>query len=47
MGIAAAVGSGAYTIAVRTHFTRNLDISQAHLILDSLEDFDLGLLANG
>ena len=47
VGIAAAVGSGAYTIAVRTHFTRNLDISQAHLVLDSLEDFDLGLLANG
>ena len=47
VGIAAAVGSGAYTIAVRTHFTRNLDISQAHLVLDSLEQFDLGLLANG
>ncbi|MDA0734841.1 MAG: HAD family phosphatase [Chloroflexi bacterium] len=47
VGIAAAVASGAYTIAVRTHFTRNLDISQAHLVLDSLEQFDLGLLANG
>ncbi|HEU0021409.1 MAG TPA: HAD family phosphatase [Dehalococcoidia bacterium] len=47
VGIAAAVGSGAYTIAVRTHFTRNLDISQAHLVLDSLEEFDLRLLANG
>jgi beta-phosphoglucomutase-like phosphatase (HAD superfamily) len=47
VGIAAAVGSGAYTIAVRTYFTRNLDISQAHLVLDSLEEFDLGLLANG
>jgi len=47
VGIAAAVGSGAYTIAVRTHSTRNLDISQAHLVLKSLEEFDLGLLANG
>ena len=47
VGIAAAVGSGAYTVAVRTYFTRNLDISQAHLVLDSLEEFDLGLLANG
>jgi HAD superfamily hydrolase (TIGR01509 family) len=47
VGIAAAVASGAYTIAVRTHFTRNLDISQAHVVLDSLEEFDLGMLANG
>jgi beta-phosphoglucomutase-like phosphatase (HAD superfamily) len=47
VGIAAAVGSGAYTIAVRTPFTRNLDISQAHLVLNSLEEFDLGLLADG
>lgn len=47
VGIAAAVGSGAYTIAVRTYFTRNLDISQANLVLDSLEQFDLGMLANG
>ena len=47
VGIAAAVGSGAYTIAVRTHSTRNLDISRAHLVLESLEEFDLGMLANG
>lgn len=45
IGIAAAVGSGAYTIAVRTYSTRNLDISSAHAILDSLEEFDLSLLA--
>lgn len=47
VGIAAAVGSGAYTIAVRTYSTRNLDISSAHTVLDSLEDFDLALLATG
>jgi HAD superfamily hydrolase (TIGR01509 family) len=45
VGITAAVGSGAYTIAVRTYSTRNLDISHAHLVLDTLEDFDLSLLA--
>ena len=47
VGIQAAVGSGAYTIAVRTHSTRNMDISQAHEILDSLEQFDFSLLGNG
>ncbi len=47
VGIQAAVGAGAYTIAVRTHSTRNMDISQAHLILDSLVQFDFSLLANG
>jgi HAD superfamily hydrolase (TIGR01509 family) len=47
VGITAAVGSGAYTIAVRTHSTRNLDISQAHAVLASLEDFDFSLLASG
>ncbi len=47
IGIAAAVASGAYTIAVRTEYTRNLDVSQAHLILETLEDFDLNLLADG
>ena len=47
IGIAAAVGSGAYTIAVRTEYTRNLDVSQAHTILETLEDFNLSLLAEG
>ncbi len=47
VGIQAAVGSGAYTIAVRTHSTRNMDISQAHVILDSLEQFDYSLLRDG
>ena len=47
IGIAAAVASGAYTIAVRTDYTRHLDVSQAHAILENLEDFDLSLLAAG
>lgn len=47
IGVSAAVGSGAYTIAVRTYFTRNLDVSHAHAIVDSLEEFDLSLLAGG
>jgi HAD superfamily hydrolase (TIGR01509 family) len=47
VGIAAAVAAGAYTVAVRTYSTRNLDLSQAHTILDSLELFDLALLADG
>jgi HAD superfamily hydrolase (TIGR01509 family) len=47
IGIAAAVASGAYTIAVRTEYTRNLDVSQAHTILETLVDFDLSLLASG
>ena len=47
IGIAAAVASGAYTIAVRTDYTRHLDVSQAHAILETLDDFDLSLLAVG
>ena len=47
IGIAAAIASGAYTIAVRTDYTRHLDVSQAHAILETLEDFDLSLLATG
>ena len=47
VGIAAAVASGAYTIAVRTEYTRNLDVSRAHEILETLVDFDLSLLAEG
>jgi HAD superfamily hydrolase (TIGR01509 family) len=45
VGIRAAVSSGAYTIAVKTYFTRNLDISHADMVLNSLEQFDLDLLA--
>lgn len=47
IGIAAAVASGAYTIAVRTDYTRHLDVSQAHAILETIEDFDLSLLSTG
>lgn len=47
IGIAAAVASGAYTIAVRTEYTRNLDVSQANIVLESLVDFDMSLLAGG
>ena len=47
VGIAAAVASGAYTIAVRTAYTRNLDVSRANAILETLEDFDRSLLADG
>ncbi len=47
IGIAAAVASGAYTIAVRTEYTRNLDVSRAHAILETLEDFDPSLLDGG
>ena len=44
VGISAAVASGAHTIAVRTYFTRNLDISQANTVVDSLEQFDFSLI---
>jgi HAD superfamily hydrolase (TIGR01509 family) len=47
IGIAAAVAARTYTVAVRTAYTRNLDVSQAHRILETLEDFDLGLLDQG
>ena len=47
VGIAAAVAAGTYTIAVRTDYTRHLDVSQANAILETLEDFDLALLADG
>ncbi len=44
IGIEAAVTAGLYTIAVRTPSTEGMDISRAHRILNSLEDFDLTLL---
>ena len=47
IGIAAAVAAGTCTIAVRTDYTRHLDVSQAHAILETLEEFDLSLLAAG
>ena len=45
IGIAAAVAAGTRTIAVRTDYTRHLDVSQAHAILETLEEFDLSILA--
>ena len=47
VGIAAAGAAGIYTIAVRTDYTRHLDVSQANAILESLADFDRALLAAG
>ena len=47
VGIAAAGAAGIYTIAVRTDYTRHLDVSQANAILESLADFDRSLLAAG
>ena len=43
-GIAAAVASGAYTVAVWTESTDGLDVSQANTFLRSLEQFDLSML---
>ena len=47
VGIAAAGAAGIYTIAVRTDYTRHLDVSQASAILETLADFDRSLLAAG
>ena len=43
-GVAAAAAAGMYTVAVRTESTAGLDISSADVVLDSLEEFDMGLL---
>ena len=43
-GISAAVAAGMYVVGVRTVATSGLDISSAHQVIDSLEDFDMGLL---
>jgi len=45
-GIAAAKSAGMYTIAVLTESTRGLDLSEADVILETLEDFQIDLLAN-
>jgi HAD superfamily hydrolase (TIGR01509 family) len=45
-GIEAAKGAGMYTIAVLTESTRGLDLSKADVILETLEDFQINLLAN-
>ena len=47
IGLAAAAASGAYTVCTLTDSTRHLDLSAADVIIESLEDFDYGLLAGG
>ncbi|MYD36664.1 MAG: HAD family phosphatase [Dehalococcoidia bacterium] len=47
-GIRAARDAGLYTIAIRTHWMRDVDQTYAHVIVDSLRDIDLdALLAGG
>ena len=45
-GVASAVAAGMYTVAVRTESTAGLDISSANAVIDSLEQFDMGLLGS-
>ena len=47
IGLAAASASGAYTVCTLTDSTRHLDLSAADVIIESLLDFDYGLLAEG
>ncbi len=47
IGLAAASSSGAYTVCTLTDSTRHLDLSDAHVIIENLEEFDYGLLAGG
>ena len=47
IGLAAASGSGAYTVCTLTDSTRHLDLSAADVIIENLEHFDYGLLAEG
>ena len=47
VGLAAASASGAYTVCTLTDSTRHLDLSDAHVIIENLEEFDYGLLADG
>ena len=44
VGISAAVDAGIYTIAVLTESTKNLDLSKANEIIETLEYFDYGKL---
>lgn len=47
-GIRAARDAGLYTIAIRTHWMRDVDQTYAHVIVDSLRDIDIdALLAGG
>ena len=45
IGLAAAAASGAYTVCTLTDSTRHLDLSAADVIIETLLDFDYGLLA--
>ncbi len=47
IGLAAASSSGAYTVCTLTDSTRHLDLSAADVIIENLEEFDYGLLADG
>ncbi len=47
IGLAAASSSGAYTICTLTDSTRHLDLSDADVIIENLEEFDYSLLADG
>ena len=44
VGISAAIDAGIYTIAVLTESTKNLDLSKANEIIETLEYFDYGIL---
>ncbi len=46
VGIASAVASGAYTIAVKTDSTLGLDVSAAQVLLEDLTHFDYQLLGD-
>ena len=43
-GVASAMTAGMYTVAVRTESTAGLDVSLANTVIESLEQFDMGLL---
>lgn len=47
VGIRAARRAGCYTVAVRTAWTAGLDLTEAHRVLNSLEEVDLGALGFG
>ena len=46
-GIRAARDAGLYTIAIRTHWMRDVDQTYAHVIVDSLRDIDIAALLAG
>jgi HAD superfamily hydrolase (TIGR01509 family) len=44
-GIVSAKAAGLFTVALRTTSTVGVDVSQADMVIDSLDDFDVDLLA--